>query len=211
MSGPRRLVLIVCIVTVTTAGCTREMPFDRSQLSFFVTSVRAAEAGNIGGLEGADAHCQRLAKSVGSTRNWRAYLSATGSDGQPIHARDRIGAGPWANANGELVATSLQDLHGPVGPSQKALHYHENGKRVGMPHDIMTGSNPDGTMAAGDLTCRSWTSTAGRAMLGHSNRMGSCCGDRAQSWNSAHESQSCSYAGLASMGGAAFFYCFAVN
>jgi hypothetical protein len=179
-------------------------------LSFFVTSVQAGSGGSIGGLAGADAHCQKLATSVGSQRTWRAYLSATSSDGQTIHARDRIGNGPWINANGGVVANSLQELHGPVGPSQKVLSYHENGKRVG-PHDIMTGSNPDGTLAAGDFTCRNWTSTAGRTMLGHSNRMGSCCGDRAHSWISAHESEGCSFGALSAMGGAAYFYCFAVN
>lgn len=115
------------------------------------------------------------------------------------------------NANGELIANSVQDLHGSPGPSQSALSYHENGRRVGMPHDIMTGSNPDGTLAEGDVTCRNWTSTAGKTWLGHSNPIGSCCGDRNTSWNSAHEARACSPAGLSAMGGAGFFYCFAVN
>jgi hypothetical protein len=167
--------------------------------------------GNIGGLAGADAHCQKLAAAVGSKRGWRAYLSAADNNGQPVHARDRIGNGPWVNANGRTVAVSLQDLHGVPGPPQTALSYHENGQRVGQPHDIMTGSNPDGTLAEGDFTCRDWKSTAGKTMLGHSNRIGSCCGTRNTSWNSAHESQTCSASGLAAMGGASYFYCFALE
>ena len=129
-----------------------------------------------------------------------------------MHARERIGTGPWFNANGKTVASSLEELHGPAGPPQSALSYHEDGKRVALgAHDVMTGSNPDGTLASGDHTCRNWTSTAGKTMLGHSNRTGSSCGERAKSWNSAHESEGCSHAGLSAMGGAAFLYCFAVN
>jgi hypothetical protein len=201
---------LVCVVALCGCGADQP-PYDRSQLSFFVTSVAAGTGGNIGGLVGADAHCQRLAAAVGSKRTWRAYLSAADGSGQPVHARNRIGDGPWTNANGEPVAKSLDDLHGSPGPPQQALSYHENGKRVGLPHDIMTGSNLDGTLAEGDLTCRNWTSTAGKTMLGHSNRIGSCCGNRNTSWNSAHESQGCSSGGLASMGGASYFYCFAID
>jgi hypothetical protein len=192
-------------------ACGGSDSFDRADLSFFVTSVQAGNGGQIGGLAGADAHCQKLAQAVGSQRKWRAYLSATDGSGQPIHARHRIGQGPWVNANGEIVASSVEELHGSPGPSREVLHVHENGRRVGLPHDIMTGSTSEGTLAEGDLTCRNWSSTAGRAMLGHSNRIGSCCGDRAQSWNSAHPSQGCSLPGLSAMGGAALFYCFAVE
>lgn len=191
-------------------ACSSPIPYDRSQLSFFVTSKAAGSGGNLGGLAGADAHCQALAATVGSKRTWRAYLSAD-DNGQAVHARNRIGSGPWVNANGVLVARSIDELHGSPGPPQTALSYHENGKRVGMPHDIMTGSNPDGTLAAGDFTCRDWRSTAGKTWLGHSNRIGSCCGNRNTSWNSAHESQGCSSSGLAAMGGASYFYCFAIN
>lgn len=203
--------IAITVVMITAAACGGRAGFDRAHLSFFVTSVQAGNGGQIGGLAGADAHCQKLAAAAGSLRKWRAYLSATDSSGQSIHARHRIGSGPWVNANGEAVSPSVEELHGSPGPSREALHVHENGERVGMPHDIMTGSNPDGTLADGDLTCRNWSSTAGRAMLGHSNRIGSCCGDRAQSWNSAHPSQGCSLAGLSAMGGAALFYCFAVD
>ena len=198
-------------VMITAGACGGREGFDRAELSFFVTSVQAGSGGQIGGLAGADAHCQKLATAVGSARKWRAYLSATDSGGLPVHARHRIGSGPWVNAKGELVASTVDDLHDSPGPLREALHVHENGERVGMPHDIMTGSTPDGTLADGDLTCRNWSSTAGRAMLGHSNRIGSCCGDRAQSWNSAHPSQGCSFSGLSAMGGAALFYCFAVD
>lgn len=199
------------ILVVATCACGEEPPFDRSQLSFFVTSRAAGTGGNIGGLTGADAHCQKLAQTVGSKRHWRAYLSAADGSGGAVHARDQIGNGPWLNANGETVAASLQDLHAAPGPSQRALSYHESGQRVGMPHDIMTGSNPDGTLAEGDYTCRNWTSTAGKTWLGHSNRIGSCCGDRNTSWNSAHESQGCTSGGLAAMGGASYCYCFAID
>ena len=140
------------VLLVLASGCAEQPSFDRSQLSFFVTSEAAGSGGNIGGLAGADAHCQQLAAAVGSTRRWRAYLSAADDGGQPIHARDRIGSGPWVNANGRTVAVSLQDLHGVPGPPQTALSYHETGQRVGQPHDIMTGSNPDGTLAEGDFT-----------------------------------------------------------
>ena len=198
----------LCLVAAT--ACGSPPPYDRSQLSFFVTSKATGSGGNIGGLAGSDAHCQSLAAAVGSKRTWRAYLSAS-DNGQPVHAKDRIGTGPWINANGVLVAKSIDDLHGSPGPPQEALSYHENGKRVGMPHDIMTGSNQDGTLADGDFTCRNWRSTAGKTWLGHSNRIGSCCGNRNTSWNSAHESQGCSSGGLASMGGASYFYCFAIN
>jgi hypothetical protein len=196
---------------LATVACGGGQEFNRADLSFFVTSVQAGSGGQIGGLAVADAHCQKLAAAVGSTRRWRAYLSATDSSGLPVHARHRIGSGPWMNANGELVASSVEELHGSPGPSREALHVNQNGERVGMPHDIMTGSTPEGTLAEGDFTCRNWTSTAGRTMLGHSNRIGSCCGDRAQSWNSAHPSQGCSLAGLSAMGGAALFYCFAID
>ena len=210
MSNPLVRFLIPALLIIC-AACSGPPPFDKSQLTFFVTSRAAGPSGgNIGGLEGADAHCQVLAKAVGSQRTFRAYLSAVSAAGVPIHARDRIGKGPWINANGEVVANTLDELHGSPGPSQRALSYFENGKRVDQ-HDIMTGSNPDGTLAEGDYTCRNWTSTAGKTWLGHSNRIGSCCGDRNTSWISAHESQSCSPAGLAGMGGASYFYCFAVD
>lgn len=202
--------LLSCFLLAVAVACTSPPAFNRSELTFFVTSKAAGSGGNIGGLAGGDAHCQRLAAAVGSQRTWRAYLSAS-DNGQPVHAKDRIGTGPWINANGVLVAKSIDDLHGSPGPPQEALSYHENGKRVGMPHDIMTGSNQDGTLAEGDFTCRNWRSTAGKTWLGHSNRIGSCCGNRNTSWNSAHESQGCSVSGLASMGGAAYVYCFAIN
>ena len=200
------------VVLVAASACSEPPPaFDRAQLSFFVTSKAAGTgSGNIGGLAGADAHCQTLAAAVGSKRTWRAYLSALSDAGTPIHAKDRIGNGPWTNANGALVAKSLEDLHGSPGPPQDALSYHENGRRVGLPHDIMTSSNLDGTLAEG-MTCGNWRSTAGKTWLGHSNRIGSCCGDRNTSWNSAHESQGCSSGGLASMGGASYFSCFATD
>lgn len=202
--------IVACVSLLLMLGCDSPEPVDRRQLTFFVTSEAIGRGGDLGGLQGADAHCTALARAVGSQREWRAYLSAVSVDGASINARDRIGTGPWVNANGKLVAQSVEDLHGDPGPPQDALSYNEFGKRVDK-HDIMTGSNVDGTLAAGDYTCRNWTSTSGKTWLGHSNRIGSCCGNRNMSWNSAHEAQSCSVSGLAAMGGASYLYCFAIN
>jgi hypothetical protein len=189
-------------------------------LGFFVTSTTSV-TGNLGGLSGADATCQRLAAAVGQgTRTWRAYLSVErdpANGNQPTHARDRIGAGPWINANGATLAGSVAELHTRTGDS--SLFVDERGQRIngqwtGSPapveHDILTGSNADGTLAAG-LTCADWTSAAAdvAAQVGHSDGMGpnqSTTG-ALSSWNSAHANQNCS--NTAPRGGAGRFYCFA--
>jgi hypothetical protein len=190
-----------------------------SSLSFFVTS-ETSTTGNLGGLAGADATCQRLAMAVGSGRMWRAYLSVErdpANGNQPTHARDRIGPGPWFNANRAAVANGLAELH--ARPGDASLFVDERGQRIngqwtGSPapveHDILTGSNADGTAAAG-LTCADWTSASANiaAQVGHSDGMGpnqSTTGTLS-SWNSAHASQSC--ANTAPRGGAGRFYCFA--
>jgi hypothetical protein len=205
--------LPVILASSLGATCGRGAPGPRGEMSFFITSVQARNGGDVGGLAGADAHCQKLATAVGSRkREWRAYLSVAGEGGQTaVNARDRIGRGPWFNVEGVQVAASLEDLHGPNNGLGGETSLNELGKSPGNNHDIMTGSNPDGTLANGDLTCRNWTSTQGRAMVGHSNKQGSCCGDRATSWTSAHESKGCTMAGLSAMGGAALFYCFAAD
>lgn len=189
-------------------------------LSFFVTSTTNA-TGNLGGLAGADATCQRLAAAAGQgSRTWRAYLSVerdSTNNNQPTNARDRIGAGPWYNRNLALVANNVAELHSRTGDA--ALFITETGQRVngqwtGSPtpveHDIMTGSNADGTLAAG-LTCSDWTSDSASvaAQVGHSDGFGqaqSTAGTNA-SWNSAHANQNCS--NTAPRGGAGRFYCFA--
>jgi Protein of unknown function (DUF1554) len=189
-------------------------------LSFFVTSVTSV-TGNLGGLAGADATCQRLGSAVGqSARTWRAYLSVErdpSNGNQPTHARDRIGSGPWYNASLMLVANNVAELHARTGEAN--IFVDERGQRIngqwtGSPtpneHDIMTGSNADGTLAAG-LTCADWTSgSAGDiGQVGHSDGMGpnqSTAGALA-SWNSSHTNQNCS--NTAPRGGAGRFYCFA--
>jgi hypothetical protein len=189
-------------------------------LSFFVTSATSV-TGNLGGLAGADATCQRLGAAAGQgARTWRAYLSVerdASNGNQPTHARNRIGTGPWYNANLQVVANSVAELHSRSGDA--ALFLDERGQRIngqwtGSPgpveHDILTGSNADGTLAAG-LTCADWTSDSASlaAQVGHSDGMGpnqSTDGTLA-SWNSAHANQNC--ANTAPRGGAGRIYCFA--
>jgi hypothetical protein len=194
-------------------GCRQSPQPDPVKMSFFVTSVPAGDGGSIGGLGGADAHCQKLAMAAGSPRaQWRAYLSAPAQDGQnAVNARDRIGAGPWFNAYGVQIAANLDELHGKNNIGAATALFEKGVTTRFYPHDMMTGSNPDGTLAAGDSTCRNWTSTAGQTMLGHSDRRGGMGGDRAQSWNSAHPSNGCSLSKLRETGGGGLYYCFAAD
>ena len=192
----------------------------KSVTTFFVTSVGVGKGGDLGGLAGADAHCQALAKAEGSGDHiWRAYLSTTATPTAPaVNARDRIGKGPWYNAEGLLVAANIDQLHSAAGKinketavTQKLDTVNGVGETPNM-HDILTGSRPDGTALEGgdDLTCGSWTSsTGGRAQVGHHDRMGQGAG--ADSWNSAHASRGCSQQDLQSTGGAGLFYCFAID
>jgi hypothetical protein len=207
MTSGVRSVAFVALAAVS-AACN-----STDRMSFFVTSVSAGDGGNIRGLAGADAHCQRLATAAGSTKQWRAYLSTAAEAGHPaVNARDRIGRGPWFNAQGVQVAASLDDLHGPGNKLGGRTSLDERGHFVlANVHDILTGSNPDGTVAAGDATCRNWTSTDGRAMVGHSNKVGSIGGDRARSWNAAHLSDGCSVPALQKLGSGGLLYCFAVD
>lgn len=191
-----------------------------SSMSFFVSSATSV-TGNLGGLTGADSTCQRLAAAAGAgSRTWRAYLSVerdAANGNQTTHARDRIGAGPWFNASGALVASGLGDLHARTGDA--SLFVDERGQRIngqwtGSPspveHDILTGSNADGTLAAG-LTCGDWTSGSAdlAAQVGHSDGMGpnQNTAPPLSSWNSAHANQNCS--NTAPRGGAGRIYCFA--
>jgi hypothetical protein len=191
----------------------------KSVTRFFVTSRGVGRGGDLGGLAGADAHCQALAKAEGSGDHiWRAYLSTTPSGGQPaVHARDRIGRGPWYNAEGLLIARNVEDLHNGASRIGKDTAVTEslnpvNGAGEKPPqHDILTGSQPDGTAFAGDsdLTCGNWTSSrGGRAQVGHHDRKGEGEGT---SWNSAHPSRGCSQHDLEAAGGAGLFYCFAID
>jgi hypothetical protein len=184
-------------------------------MTFFVTSAGRGFGGNLGGLAGADAQCLRLATAAGhGDHRWRAYLSAPAANGQPaVHARDRIGTGPWVNVAGVPIASTVADLHGPTNGISQETALTEMGHAIGPTrHDILTGSNPDGTLSTdgGDTTCRGWTSLdAGRAMVGHSNRYGG--GQRPTSWNSAHLSRGCSQVALRASLGNALFYCFAAD
>lgn len=179
-----------------------------TSMSFFITSTNLGGA-DLGGLEGADAHCTALAESAGvSGKTWRAYLSTSDVD-----ARDRIGEGPWHNADGELVARSVADLHYSNMEFTKETALNENGETVNgrsdspNRHDILTGTNPDGT--ASEFTCDNWTSNSesGQAMVGHHDRTGG--GPMPTSWNASHPSRGCSLENLQSSGGNGYFYCFA--
>ena len=210
------------LMVLVAAGCGDDgsptAPLGRTT-SFFVTSATSV-TGNLGGLVGADATCQRLATAAGHGGTWRAYLSVErdpANGNQPTNARDRIGTGPWYNANRVLLAMNLTELHARTG--DPALFVDEYGQRIsgqwlGSPgaveHDMLTGSNADGTLLAG-LTCADWTSasTSVAAQVGHSDGMGpnqSTAGSLS-SWNSAHANQNC--ANTAPRGGAGRFYCFA--
>jgi len=186
-------------------------------LGFFITSVGSGDGANLGGLAGADAHCQKLASAAGAgNRTWRAYLSGT-EDGKPVNAKDRIGAGPWYNAKGVMIAQNVAELHGD-NKLTKETQLTEKGAVVNgrgdtpNTHDMLTGSQLDGTAFTDgqDHTCNNWTSNStGSAELGHHDRQGG--GTNPTSWNSAHPSKGCSQANLVATGGAGLFYCFAAK
>ncbi|MBH1987178.1 MAG: lectin [Burkholderiales bacterium] len=211
--------------TATPPPANRETgPF-----SFFVTSVGSGKGADLGGLAGADAHCQKLAAAVGAgNKTWRAYLSTQSWDGKPaVHARDRIGTGPWFNVKGALIARSVSHLHGDdleearignaVNWSTALTEQGQPVKRAGdtpNEHDILTGSQPDGRAFVNDVsdrTCKNYTSSAedGAVQVGHFDRTGGV--HTALSWNSAHASRGCSQPKLVSTGGAGYFYCFAAK
>jgi hypothetical protein len=188
-------------------------------MSFFVTSVGVGDGGNLGGLEGADAHCQRLAAAVGrGDATWRAYLSQAGTGDKPqVHARDRIGKGPWYNARGVVVAWNIDDLHEDRNNIRKPTALNEKGEEVNgvgdqpNQHDILTGSDSKGRLVPGNAaltTCNNWTSNSdGAAIVGHHDRLGG----PSASWNSVHSTRGCSQDDLVATGGAGLFYCFAAD
>jgi hypothetical protein len=193
----------------------------QAKMTFFVTSVNPGKGADLGGLAGADAHCQALATAVGAgKRTWRAYLATT-RNGQPdVNARDRIGKGPWQNVKGDVIATGVEDLHSANNKLTKQTALNEKGGIVNgrgdtpNMHDVLTGTQPDGTAIAGsaDTNCSNWTSsTTGAAMVGHSDRIGLDDSVPAKSWNSSHQSRGCGMDALKATGGAGLFYCFAVN
>jgi hypothetical protein len=208
------------IAAALLAGCAATM--SGPPTTFFVTSANPTQTGNLGGLAGADAICEKLASAAGvGGRNWHAYLSTQEAPGAPaVNARDRIGKGPWVNVKGVVIAKDVAELHG-TNNIGKATALTEKGEEVPTRpgpvnwHDIMTGSKPDGTaMPAGaDATCSNWTSsTTGGAMVGHVNRDGTNADPVAKvSWNSSHLTPGCDTASLNRVGGGGLFYCFAAK
>jgi hypothetical protein len=211
------LVVVAAVLAATGgyAGGAQQAP-----MGFFITSAGPGNGANLGGLAGADKHCQTLAAAAGAgARTWRAYLSASAAAGQPaVNARDRIGAGPWYNAKGVRVAENVADLHSANNKLSKENSLTEKGAVVNgrgdtpNTHDILTGAQLDGTVSPGsdDTTCQNWTSsTTGSALMGHHDRQGG--GTNPTSWNSAHGSKGCSQDNLRATGGAGLFYCFAIK
>ena len=219
----------VCFVSLAAffAGvATQPAQAQSANATFFVTSVGVGKGADLGGIEGADKHCQTLAQAAGAgAKTWHAYISTQAADGKPaINAKDRIGKGPWQNTKGVVVAKDVADLHSASNNLSKQTALSEKGEvingRGDTPnrHDALTGSQPDGTaFAAGeDRTCKNWTSsTQGAAMLGHIDRIGLRDDDASKSWNSSHPSRGpdggCSQADLKSTGGDGLLYCFAAN
>lgn len=185
-------------------------------MGFFVTSANPGKGADLGGLAGADAHCQSLASAAGAgNRTWRAYLSTGGAGA--VNARDRIGRGPWRNAKGEVVARDVEHLHGENNLTlQTALNEKGepvNGRRqTPNTHDILTGSQPDGTADAENRTCANWTASGeGAAIVGHHDREGLRDDAASKSWNASHPTRACGMDALRSTGGAGLFYCFAAD
>ncbi len=193
---------------------------DDTRMSFFITSIGPGNGADLGGLDGADRCCQALAEAAGAgDRTWRAYLStSTSGSNAAVNARDRIGQGPWYNARGVLVARNVDELHGDNNNLSKQTSLNEKGEEVNgrgdnpNMHDILTGSQLEGTAFSGeaDMTCENWTSSgAGSARVGHHDRQGG--GEHPTSWNSAHGSRGCSQDDLQGTGGNGLFYCFAAD
>ncbi len=207
-------------VALSTFTIVAQQDDETPEMGVFLTSVGLGDGGNLGGLEGADAHCQQLASNVGmGHRTWRAYLSTQGPNS--VDARDRIGDGPWANANGLVMATSVENLHYDNSNFNWTHMLDENGNQFasridGDPdfteHDVLTGSQIDGTaMPDGqDQTCSNWTSNdEGSARVGHADRYSFTT--PGSPWNSSHGTPGCTQADLVQVGGAGLFYCFATD
>lgn len=211
----RKVTLLIAVAVLALQGGS-VLAQNKTPMGFFITSVGSGNGANLGGLAGADAHCQKLAAAAGAgNRTWRAYLSAV-ENGKTVNARDRIGSGPWYNAKGVLIASNVEELHSEAAKTGKENSLTEKGEQVPgrgdkpNQHDILTGSNQDGTAMPGDLTCNNWTSgDAGSAQVGHHDRTGG--GANPTSWNSAHASKGCSQQALIGTGGNGYFYCFAAK
>ena len=221
----RASVVLACgaaAAVLAACGAMSSMTGGGTGTSFFVSSTGSGKGGDLGGLAGADRLCTSLATAAGAgNRTWRAYLSTqAGPGGGPaVNARDRIGTGPWRNAKGVVIANNVSELHGSNNlTKQTALTergdvVNGRGDTPNM-HDILTGSQPDGTFIAGNAnsTCGNWTQSGdGAAMVGHHDRTGLDESAPAKSWNSSHQTRGCSQDALKGTGGAGLFYCFAAN
>ena len=209
--------LIACAAALAALAAHPALSQESGEMSFFLTSAGPGDGANLGGLAGADAHCGTLAAAVGAGgKTWRAYLSTSGANG--VNARDRIGSGPWFNADGVQVALNVEELHYSNVGLTKATQLNERGEVVNgrgddpNQHDILTGSQLDGSRFTDgeDHTCSDWTSNGeGSAQVGHHDRTGG--GPVPSSWNSAHGSRGCSQANLQATGGNGYYYCFAID
>lgn len=222
MSARRTAAITAAALTVLIAAAVAPASAQQSSMSFFVTSVGLGNGANLGGLEGADKHCQTLAAAAGAGgKTWRAYLSTQGAGA--VNAKDRIGKGPWVNAKGATIAKDVAELHGTnnltkqTALSEKGDVINGRGDQPNR-HDVLTGSQADGTAFPPDkdMTCKNWTSgTEGSAMVGHSDRTGLDESAPAKSWNASHPSRGqgggCTQADLRSTGGDGLLYCFAAN
>lgn len=216
----KKSVLFTSAALIAAAATFTTINSQENEMSFFITSVGTGNGANLGGLAGADAHCSSLAAAAGSRgKTWHAYLSAHAEGNQPaVDARGRIGFGPWYNAKGVEVATTLNNLHDEFMQLGQENSLDENGNRVKgrsdspNQHDILTGSTLDGNTVddGSNHTCNNWTSgDAGTAQVGHFDRTGG--GANPNSWNSAHGTRGCSQEALVGTGGAGYFYCFAID
>lgn len=218
----RKFVPLAAVLAGIASASSFPAAADPQNMSFFITSAGPGDGANLGGLEGADKHCQKLGDAAGAgKKTWRAYLSASAADGkQAINARDRIGKGPWTNAKGVVVAQNVADLHSDANKLSKDTALDEKGNvitgRGDTPnrHDVLTGSQADGNAFSGsdDKTCGNWTKNAeGSAVVGHHDRIGLNDSAPMKSWNSSHGSKGCSQDNLKSTGGDGLFYCFAAE
>ena len=216
-------VSMLASVAIVALGMGAPAQAQQNAMTFFVTSEGPGKGGDLGGLNGADAHCAKLATAAGSTgKTWKAYLSTQGAGA--VNAKDRIGRGPWQNAKGVVVAKDVADLHGASNNLTKQTALNEKGEVVNgrgdtpNRHDILTGSQADGTAftVSDDRTCGNWTSsTTGAAMVGHHDRTGLDDSAPAKSWNASHPSRGpaggCAQTDLRGTGGDGLLYCFAAN
>ena len=232
MKAMRSLLAVLIVAAVPGAYVLAQQPAapaggqptaaQKQPMSFFITSAGKGDGANLGGLDGADAHCNALAKAAGSKlTNWRAYLSTTAPGGDAgVNARDRIGKGPWRNAKGVVIAKNVAELHSAASKVTKQTALNEKGETVSgrgdavNTHDILTGSDPQGmySTAGGDTTCGNWTKNGeGSAIVGHHDRVGLKETRHMKSWNSSHGTPGCNPDALKKVGGAGLFYCFSAN